>query len=106
MHYSPFAEFERDLIAMRTNEGLAAARARGRTGGRKTAIGDRQGRAEMRDSLGWELSPRTSGPAYSPGSTPGPPGCRPAPPRGSLRPSSASAPRPPPPPRGHLGLLR
>lgn len=28
------AEFERDLISERTNEGLAAARARGRTGGR------------------------------------------------------------------------
>jgi DNA invertase Pin-like site-specific DNA recombinase len=30
-----FAKFERDLIRERTNEGLAAARARGRKGGRR-----------------------------------------------------------------------
>src|SRR6266849_2878071 len=33
------AEFERDLIRERTNAGLAAARARGRKGGRKRAAG-------------------------------------------------------------------
>lgn len=39
-----FAEFERDLIVERTNEGLAAARARGRTGGQKPKLTPRQGR--------------------------------------------------------------
>ena len=33
-----FAELERDLIQQRTMEGLAAARARGRTGGRKAKL--------------------------------------------------------------------
>jgi DNA invertase Pin-like site-specific DNA recombinase len=37
-----FAELERDLIQMRTNEGLAAARARGRVGGRKAKLTDAQ----------------------------------------------------------------
>jgi DNA invertase Pin-like site-specific DNA recombinase len=32
------AEFERDLIRERTHAGLAAARARGRKGGRKTVM--------------------------------------------------------------------
>lgn len=32
--FASLAEFERDLIRERTNAGLAAARARGRTGGR------------------------------------------------------------------------
>ena len=36
------AEFERDLIVERTNDGLAAARARGRIGGRKPKLDDRQ----------------------------------------------------------------
>ncbi len=34
------AEFERDLIRERTNAGLAAARARGRTGGRPKKLAD------------------------------------------------------------------
>ena len=34
-----FAELERDLISQRTKEGLAAARAQGRTGGRPRGIG-------------------------------------------------------------------
>lgn len=34
------AEFERDLIRERTNEGLAAARARGRKGGRRPVLSD------------------------------------------------------------------
>jgi len=33
-----FAQLERDLIRVRTNEGLEAARARGRTGGRKAKL--------------------------------------------------------------------
>ena len=37
-----FAEFERDLIVARTRDGLAAARARGRTGGRKSALSPMQ----------------------------------------------------------------
>jgi DNA invertase Pin-like site-specific DNA recombinase len=39
---SAFAEFEHDLIVARTRDGLAAARARGRKGGRKRALSDRQ----------------------------------------------------------------
>jgi DNA invertase Pin-like site-specific DNA recombinase len=37
-----FAEWERDMIAARTIDGLEAARARGRTGGRKRKLGVRQ----------------------------------------------------------------
>jgi DNA invertase Pin-like site-specific DNA recombinase len=37
-----FAQLERDLIRQRTNEGLEAARARGRTGGRKAKLTDAQ----------------------------------------------------------------
>lgn len=33
-----FAQFERDLIIARTKDGLAAARARGRTGGRRPKL--------------------------------------------------------------------
>ena len=36
------AEFERNIIRERTNAGLAAARARGRKGGRKLALNDKQ----------------------------------------------------------------
>jgi len=36
--FASLAEFERDLIRERTNAGLQAARARGRTGGRPTAL--------------------------------------------------------------------
>lgn len=35
---SAFAEFEREMIAARTRDGLAAARARGRSGGRKASL--------------------------------------------------------------------
>lgn len=37
-----FAQLERDLIRQRTNEGLDAARARGRVGGRKAKLTDKQ----------------------------------------------------------------
>jgi DNA invertase Pin-like site-specific DNA recombinase len=40
-----FAELERELIRQRTNEGLEAARARGRVGGRKQKLSDRQEKA-------------------------------------------------------------
>lgn len=36
------AEFERSLIRERTYAGLAAARARGRSGGRKPKLGEKQ----------------------------------------------------------------
>lgn len=42
-----FAQLERDLIRQRTHEGLAAARARGRKGGRKAKLTDAQA-AEVR----------------------------------------------------------
>src|SRR3712207_1121581 len=38
--FGALAEFERDLIRERTNAGLAAARARGRTGGRPKVLAD------------------------------------------------------------------
>lgn len=41
------AEFERSLIVSRTRDGLAAARARGRLGGRKPKLSDKQ-QAEIR----------------------------------------------------------
>ncbi len=37
-----FAQFERDMISERTRDGLEAARARGRTGGRKPKLSDKQ----------------------------------------------------------------
>lgn len=40
--FAMFAEFERDLIRERTHAGLAAARARGRKGGRKPALDSKQ----------------------------------------------------------------
>src|SRR5215212_3567612 len=43
--FGALAEFERDLIRERTNAGLAAARARGRTGGRPTKLADAKTRA-------------------------------------------------------------
>ena len=38
--FGALAEFERNLIRERTHAGLAAARARGRTGGRRKKLGD------------------------------------------------------------------
>jgi DNA invertase Pin-like site-specific DNA recombinase len=40
--FGALAEFERNLIRDRTYAGLAAARARGRTGGRRKKLGDKQ----------------------------------------------------------------
>lgn len=40
--FGAMAEFERNLIRERTNAGLAAARARGRQGGRKEKLSDKQ----------------------------------------------------------------
>ncbi|MBP0633347.1 recombinase family protein [Cupriavidus sp. AcVe19-1a] len=40
--FTALAEFERNIIRERTRAGLAAARARGRKGGRKPALSDRQ----------------------------------------------------------------
>ncbi len=40
--FAALAEFERNIIRERTNAGLAAARARGRKGGRKLALNDKQ----------------------------------------------------------------
>jgi DNA invertase Pin-like site-specific DNA recombinase len=47
-----FAEFERDIIADRTQEGLAAARARGRKGGRPVKLTPAKAKAarQMYDS--------------------------------------------------------
>jgi DNA invertase Pin-like site-specific DNA recombinase len=40
--FGALAEFERNLIRDRTHAGLAAARARGRTGGRRKKLGEKQ----------------------------------------------------------------
>ena len=40
--FGVLAEFERDLIRERTHAGLAAARARGKRGGQKRALTDKQ----------------------------------------------------------------
>ena len=40
--FAALAEFERDTIRERANAGLAAARARGRTGGRKPSLDEKQ----------------------------------------------------------------
>ena len=50
--FAALAEFERNLIRERTHAGLTAARARGRKGGRKPALDEKQIReirALMRD---------------------------------------------------------
>jgi len=43
------AEFERQLIVERTQAGLAAARARGRNGGRPKAVTPEKGQGHARD---------------------------------------------------------
>jgi DNA invertase Pin-like site-specific DNA recombinase len=40
--FAALAEFERDLIRERTNAGLQAARARGRTGGRPVSLDEKK----------------------------------------------------------------
>jgi DNA invertase Pin-like site-specific DNA recombinase len=50
------AEFERDLIAERTREGLRAARARGRVGGRRPSYSEEQARQAKRMHGEGELS--------------------------------------------------
>ena len=46
--FAALAEFERDLIRARTNAGLVAARARGRTGGRPSSLSADQVKAARR----------------------------------------------------------
>ena len=46
--FAALAEFERDLIRERTNAGLAAARARGRTGGRPSSLSPAKVKAAQR----------------------------------------------------------
>src|SRR5690606_16569391 len=50
-----FAEWEHDLIVTRTREGLEAARARGRVGGRRRKLGQRQ--AELARQMYEEVGP-------------------------------------------------
>jgi DNA invertase Pin-like site-specific DNA recombinase len=50
------AQFERDLIAARTREGLKAARARGRLGGRKPSYSPEQARQARRMTAEGELT--------------------------------------------------
>ncbi len=45
--FASLAEFERDLIRERTNAGLAAARARGRTGGRPKGVDQKKQKAAL-----------------------------------------------------------
>ena len=47
-------EFQRELIVEGTREGLAAARARGRTGGRRPKLDARQAATVRRHRPGWE----------------------------------------------------
>lgn len=45
--FAALAEFERDLIRERTNAGLAAARARGRVGGRPAGVDEKKRKAAL-----------------------------------------------------------
>ena len=73
-----FAEFESDLIRMRTREGMAVARAKGKLRGKKPKLSARQGRElrRMRSaSRGWPRShptPCTRWPRARPGRGPAP----------------------------------
>ena len=53
-----FAEFEADLIRMRTREGMAIARAKGKLRGKKPKLSDRQSRElrRMRDTGEYSIS--------------------------------------------------
>lgn len=46
--FGSFAQFERDLISERTKAGLAAARARGRRGGRKRKLSEKQAKLAVK----------------------------------------------------------
>ena len=45
--FASLSEFERDLIRERTNAGLSAARARGRTGGRPKGVDQKKQKAAL-----------------------------------------------------------
>jgi len=45
--FASLAEFERDIIRERTNAGLSAARARGRTGGRPKGVDEKKKKAAL-----------------------------------------------------------
>ena len=62
------AEFEHALMAERTRDGLAAARARGRTGGQRPKLSPRQARIARRCTKRWD--PMAGGPTPSPRSPP------------------------------------
>ena len=53
-----FAEFEADLIRMRTREGMAVARAKGKLRGKKPKLSDRQSRElrRMYDTSDYSIS--------------------------------------------------
>ena len=53
-----FAEFESDLIRMRTREGMAVARAKGKLRGKKPKLSDRQSRElrRMYDTSDYSIS--------------------------------------------------
>ena len=56
--FASLAEFEREIIRERTNAGLAAARARGRTGGRKPGLSEEaQRKARIAESYYMEGMP-------------------------------------------------
>jgi DNA invertase Pin-like site-specific DNA recombinase len=51
-----FAEFEVDLIRMRTREGMAVAKAQGKLKGRQPKLSPMQQREVEADALGWSVS--------------------------------------------------
>ncbi len=58
--FAALAEFERDVIRQRTRAGLAAARARGRTGGRPRGLSkEAQNKAQVAKTL-WEQKNKTA----------------------------------------------
>ena len=56
-----FAEFEHDLVAERTKDGVAAAKARGRMGGRKVSYTPLQAKTARTMKATGEHTPRRSG---------------------------------------------
>ena len=59
------AEFERDLISERTREGLKAAKARGKLGGRKPTYTDDQAKVARSLHAAGSTRPRTSAPSWA-----------------------------------------